>query len=267
MSRTANVLIPTSVDEAVSSFGDGSGVTVIGGGTIVMAELASGRSPVSTALILSRAGLSGITREGATIRIGATTPLEALVGQTPDPLSTATQRVGDYELRGQATIGGNLCAGPGRDTPRGDLQAPLIALAAVVRTTGADGERAQSVEDFLAGGPDRRLVLDVEFVEPTRGAYASMGRPHARVYTALSVACAERSEGTRVAIGGAGPAGTRALSVEQALAEGASTEDAAARVLDDVEPADDALASGWYRRKTLPTLVSRALADLAKESV
>ena len=264
MSRTAEVLIPASVDEAVSAFGDGSGVTVIGGGTIVMPELAGRRTSVSKALILSRAGLAGIVREGGTVKIGAATPLQALVGATPDPLSTAAQRVGDYEIRGQATIGGNLCAGPGRDTPRGDLQAPLIALAASLRTVGAGGEQVQLAEDFLASGPGGRLVLEIEFLEPTRGVYVSMGRPHAHVYTVLSCACAESADGIRVAIGGAGPIGARATSVERALADGASPENAAAKVLDDVEPEDDALASAWYRRKALPALVSRALTDLGR---
>ena len=266
MSRTAEVLIPASVDEAVSAFGDGSGVTVIGGGTIVMPELAGHRTSVSKALLLWRAGLAVIERGGGAVKIGAATPLQALVGATPDPLSTAAQRVGDYEIRGQATIGGNLCAGPGRDTPRGDLQAPLIALAASVRTVGAGGEQVLPVEDFLASGPGGRLVLEIEFLEPTRGVYVSMGRPHAHVYTVLSCACAESADGIRVAIGGAGPIGARATSVERALADGASPENAAAKVLDDVEPEDDALASAWYRRKVLPKLVSRALTDLAKES-
>lgn len=266
MTHTAEVLVPSSADEAVSAFGDGSGVTVIGGGTIVMPELASGSS-ISTALILSRAGLDGIRREGGTVKIGAATPLEALIGQTPDPLSTAAQRVGDYELRGQATIGGNLCAGPGRDSPRGDLQGPLIALGAVVRSAGAGGEQAQPVEDFLASGPDGRLVLEIEFFEPKQGVYASLGRPHAHVYTVLSVACAVGTHGTRVAIGGAGPLGVRASSVEKALAGGASPEEAAGEVLEDVEPEDDALASAWYRKRTLPTLVARALTELGKESV
>ncbi|MGI9658259.1 MAG: FAD binding domain-containing protein, partial [Gaiellaceae bacterium] len=264
MTRTAEVLMPNSVDEAVAAFGDGSGVKVIGGGTIVMPELARRQISFSRALILSEAGLSRIDRERGTVTIAAATPLEALIGTTPDPLSTAAQRIGDYELRGQATIGGNLCSGPGRDAPRGDLQAPLIALGAVVRSAGADGKQEQGVEDFLASGPDGRLVLEIEFPEPTRGVYVSMGRPHAHVFTLFGVACVESSEGTRVAIGGAGPVATRAASVEQALASGAPAVDAAAKVLDDVEPADDALASAWYRKKTLPTLVSRALSELSK---
>ena len=141
MSPAAEVLVPTSVADAISAFGDGSGITVIGGATIVMPEVNAFRASISKALMLSEAGLAGIRRHGGTVTIGAATTLEALVGNAPDPLSTAAQRVGDYEIRGQATIGGNLCAGPGRETPRGDLQAPLIALAATVRTVGAGGEQ------------------------------------------------------------------------------------------------------------------------------
>jgi carbon-monoxide dehydrogenase medium subunit len=266
VTQLAEVLIPTSVDQAISAFGDGLGITVIGGGTIVMPELASRRASVAKALLLSRAGLAGIGCDGGTFRIGAATPLEVVAAEAPPPLSTAAQRVGDYEIRGQATIGGNLCAGPGRDTPRGDLQAPLIALAARVRTAGAGGEQVQAVEDFLASGAEGRLLLEIEFSAPARGVYVSMGRPHAHVYTVLSVACAESADGLRVAVGGAGPIGARAPSVEQALADGASPESAAARVLEDVEPEDDALASAWYRTKALPTLVARALTDLGRES-
>lgn len=262
---SVEVHVPESVDDAIAVFGDGSGVTVIAGGTIVMPDLAGRRLSVSRAVVLTRAGLAGITRRDGTVTIGAATPLSALIGATPDPLSTAAQRVGDYEIRGQATIGGNLCAAPGIDAPRGDLQAPLIALGATVRSTGAGGERTDPVEDFLAAGAAGRLVLDVSFAEPAAGAYASLGRPHAHLYTIMSVACAQGPDGVRVALGGAAPRAIRASSVEQALAAGAAPEEAGARALDDAEPVDDALASAWYRTKTLPALVAQALAQLGKE--
>jgi len=54
-------------------------------------------------------------------------------------------------------------------------------------------------------------------------------------------------------------------SVEQALAGGASPEDAAENVLKDVQPRDDALASAWYRQRMLPVLVGRALHDLSQK--
>ena len=44
MSAAPEVLLPSSADEAVSLFGDGADVTVVGGGTIVMPELTYGRA-------------------------------------------------------------------------------------------------------------------------------------------------------------------------------------------------------------------------------
>jgi len=166
-------------------------------------------------------------------------------------------------VRGQATIGGNLCAPAAATFSRGDLQAPLLALDARIRSAGSTGERTDSIEDFLAAGPDGRLVLEIEVDEPKRASSASVRRPHAHAYTILAVAAAETAAGTRVAIAGAGPRAVRAASVEQALAGGASFEDAGQKALDDVDPRDDALASASYRRQVLPALVGRALEGLS----
>jgi len=171
--------------------------------------------------------------------------------------------VGDREVRGQATIGGNLCASPTATFSRGDLQAPLLALDARIRSAGSTGERTDSIEDFLAASPDGRLVLEIEVDEPKRAASASVRRPHAHAYTILAVAAAETAAGIRVAIAGAGPRAVRATSVEQALADGASPQDAGQKALGDVDPQDDAVASGNYRRQVLPALVTRALGDLS----
>jgi aerobic carbon-monoxide dehydrogenase medium subunit len=260
--EAAEVVVPNSRDEAVAAFGDGSGVTVLGGGTVLMPEINYGRLRPRRILLLQKAGLAGIAREGSSLTIGAMTTVAELE-HAPEPLATAARHVGDHEIRAQATLGGNLCAPPGGESPRGDLQAALIALAARVRSTGRDdGERADPIEDFLAAGVDGRLVLEVEVEEPRRAGYASVRRPHAHAYTILAVCAAETSDGVRVGITGAGPHGVRARSVEQALAGGASPQDAARKVLDDAQPNDDALASAWYRQRMLPVLVGRALANL-----
>ena len=49
MTHTTEVLFPSSVDEAVSLFGDGAGVTVVAGGTIVVPEITYGRVPCARA--------------------------------------------------------------------------------------------------------------------------------------------------------------------------------------------------------------------------
>jgi carbon-monoxide dehydrogenase medium subunit len=255
--RDVDVLVPTSPEEAVRAFGDGAGVTVVGGGTILMSELATGRFRPGRALLLGRAGLDTLARENGTVRIGAAVPVARLVDEAPEPLAAFARNVADFEVRSQATIGGNLCAPPGREAPRGDLQAPLLALGARVRSAGAGGERTDAIDDFL--GTEGRLVLELEVDEPTRAGSASVRRPHAHAYSILSVAWAETGGAVRVAVAGAGPRAVRSAAVERALAEGAAPAEAAERVLDDVEPSDDALASAWYRRRMLPKLVARAL--------
>lgn len=261
------VLMPSSAQEAVDAFGDGSGVVVLAGGTILMPEITHGRLRPERTVLLAGAGLGGIEEFGATLTIGAMTSVAEVAERTFEPLASAARGVADLEVRGQATLGGNLCAPPGAEAPRGDLQAPLIALGARVRSAGSDGERTEDVVSFLGSlgggvGPTiggGRLVLAVEVDQPLAGVYVAQGRPHAHSYTILSAAAALTTDGLRVAVGGAGPRAVRASSVEQAVAAGASAGDAGAKVLDDVDPQDDALASAWYRKRVLPILVTRAL--------
>ena len=255
------VLTAASEQEAVTAFGDGADLTVIGGGTIVVPDLTHRRLRPRRVLLLANAGLAGVRREGGRITVGAMTPVTELDG-LPAPLADAARHVADVEVRSQATIGGNLCAAPGLESPRGDLQAALIALDARVRSAGRGGEQTQDVEAFLAAGPEDRLVLDVSFAEPDAGARAAVRRPHAHAYTIMAVCVARTAGGVRIGVSGAGPRASRCHAAEAAFADGGA-EAAAARVLDDVQPADDALASAWYRSKTLPVLVRRALTDLS----
>lgn len=259
------VLLPTTPGEAIAAFGDGSGVTVVGGGTILMPALSAGRVKPDKVLLLGRSGLIGVSRADGDVVIGAATPVAALA-DADEPLATTARNIADPEIRAQATVAGNLCA-PAGDSPRGDLQAAFLVLGARVRSIAADGERSEDVEAFLAGNRAARLVLDVRYPDRARRAgYASVRRPHAHHYSIL-IACAVRTGGeTRVAVGSVGPVAVRSHSVEQALAAGEPPPIAARRVLDDVDPPDDALASAWYRKRVLPTLVARALAGLDKEN-
>jgi len=249
------VFTPTSEEEAIAAFGDGADVVAVGGGTIVVPDLTYRRLEPMKAVLLGRSGMSGIGRDGSRVTIGATTPVQALV-DLPAPLGPCAANVADLEIRSQATVGGNICAGEGYEAPRGDLQGAFLALGATARSA-ADGEVTEEpLEDFLPkrGG---RLLLSVSFEEPAAGAYAGLDRPHTHDYTALSVSGARSADGTvRLAATGAGSHGQRLPSAEGGDAEAA---------LKDVTPHDDALASEWYRVKVLPVLVRRVLDEL-KES-
>jgi aerobic carbon-monoxide dehydrogenase medium subunit len=256
---------PSSVDAAVSQFGDGAGVTVFGGGSILMVDLAHGRLGARRVMMLDRAGMAGVRTEGERTTIGSMTSLAELETAV-EPLGAAARGVADPEIRAQATLGGNLCASPGAESSRGDLQGPLVALGAQVRSVGDGGERSEPVEDFLTRGARGRLVLEVSFDAPVASASASVRRPHAHAYTILSV-CGARSGGElRLAACGAAAHAVRLASAERALAAGAEPQAAAVRSLDDVTPFDDALASAWYRERTLPVLVIRVLNELGEES-
>jgi CO/xanthine dehydrogenase FAD-binding subunit len=251
----ADVVIPTSAEEAVAAFGSGDGVTVVGGGTIVVPDITYGRLRPSKVLMLARSGLDQVRREGGIVTIGAATPVSALEA-LDEPLASAARHLGDLEIRAQATVGGNICAAHSGEAPRGDLQGPLIVLGARVRSTGEGGERTEPVEDFLTGRFRGRLVLEISYdEEPRRAAYVAARRPHAHHYTILAVAAAKTDGGLRVAATGLGPTAVRLTAVEQS--------GDAARALGGLELSDDALASAWYRQKIFPRLVERALAEVA----
>ncbi len=132
------VLLPGSESEAIEAFGDGNDVLVVGGGTIVVPEMSYRRLRPARALMLKDAGLSGITRDGSRVTIGATTSIQALV-DLPAPIGPCAANVADREIRGAATVGGNLCTGDGYEAPRGDLQGAFLAVGAVVRSAGEGG--------------------------------------------------------------------------------------------------------------------------------
>ena len=262
MASAPEVLFPTSPGDAAAAFGDGAGVTVIAGGTIVMPEISYGRLKPGKTVVLTQAGLAGVTTDGSTVTIGAATPVSDLVGFRA-PLGPCAANIADLEIRGQATVGGNVCAGEGHGAPRGDLQGALLALGATARSAGSDGERSEPLEEFLANGAGR-LLFDLSFVEPAAGAFAALDRPHTHDYTALAVSAARAADGTvRLAVTGAGTHGQRLPSAESKTSDPAVAGEAA---LADVTPHDDALASAWYRSKTLPVLVRRALAQLEEAS-
>lgn len=261
MTHTTEVLFPASVDEAVTQFGDGAGVTVVAGGTIVVPELTYGRLAPTRALMLARAGLDTIEQDGSSVVLGAGVPVARLTELADSVLALAecALNVADGEIRAQATVGGNLCAGQGHEAPRGDLQGPLLALRATARSVGAGGERTEPLEEFLDHRADR-LLLDVRFEKPEASAFASLDYPHTHEYTVLAVSGVRARGGElRLAATGLADHGRRLPSAEAAASD---PERAGAAALEDVALGDDAVASAWYRSRALPVLVRRVLSKL-----
>ena len=222
-----------------------------------MPELTYGRLRPARALLLDGAGLAGVTRDGSRVTIGATTPVAELVG-LPAPLGPCAANVADVEIRAQATVGGNLCAGQGRDAPRGDLQGALLALGATVRSAGAGGEPTRAAGGLPAAA--RRAARARRLLRRARRRRASprLDRPHTHDYTALAVSAARAADGTvRLAV--TGVAGARRAAPVCRGEGGRSRRRRPGRARTTSTFADDALASAWYRERTLPVLVRRVL--------
>jgi carbon-monoxide dehydrogenase medium subunit len=254
----SDVLVPSSESEAIELYGDGAATTVVGGGTVVVPDLTYGRLHPERVLLLSRAGLDGVSVDGDTVTLGATTPVSVLLAFADDipALAECARNVADYEIRGQATVGGNLCSD-------GDLQGCLLALDARVRSAGKNGENVEPLEEFLA---DRsgRLVLDVSFGRPAASSFVALEYPHTHEYTVLAVTAVRSVDGeTRLAATGLAGPGARLPSAEAVASDPTAAGDAS---VDDVAFVDDALASAWYRSQTLPVLVRRALTQLEESA-
>jgi aerobic carbon-monoxide dehydrogenase medium subunit len=250
------VSIPASGMDARRVFGQAAETTVVSGGTIVMPALRSGRLAPKHVMLLTHAGLDRVERERDHLCIGAAARLADLA-EVPEPLAGAVRGVADPEVRAQATIGGNLCAHPSAAVSRGDLQGPLIAMDAKVRWTDGTDEWLDGVEQFLRRSPDRRLVLGLEMPVPEHGAFAALRRPHSHGYTPVSVSVAVVGGELRLAATGLAAHGIRLRS----------PEDPTPTDGDQLEPPDDALASGWYRRQMLPVLVRRCLDQIGSAPI
>ena len=175
----------------------------------------------------------------------------------PSPRRSATTRCATA-----GTIGGSVAHGD----PASDLPAALLALDATFVAHGPerradDRRRREFFEGFLetALAPDELLT---EIRVPKTGAngfaFEKFNR-RAQDWAIVGAVAARVNGGTQVALVNMGSTPLRATAVEQALAQGASATDAAARAAEGTEPTSDLNASPEYREHLARVLVRRAL--------
>ena len=260
------VVVPRSLAEAHAALGDGA--RLMAGGTAVMPELAQGTDAVTRLVSLRRAGLGEVRIEGGRARIGAAATLADLEAEPALAfLLPALRAIASPTIRNMATVGGNLFV----RQPYGDLAACLIALGAVATVSAGAATRQVPVETLAADGVAAgEIVTHVAFDLPAAGAFrfAKAGRKALNAAAIVTVAAVVREEGgavaaCRIGLGGVAPTAVRAPAVEAALdgrpLDRAAAEEAGRRAVEDIDPADDAYASAWYRRRVTPVHLRRAL--------
>ena len=109
---------PKSVQEAIALLGQGRGAAIVGGGSDLLGMLKDHLvAPDVLVNLKSIRGLDQIEKQGAALKIGGLTTLDALsrdrqIRQSYTVLAEAAENVGTPQIRNAGTLAGNVCQRP-----------------------------------------------------------------------------------------------------------------------------------------------------------
>jgi aerobic carbon-monoxide dehydrogenase medium subunit len=259
--------VATSVDHAVELLGSGRDAKLIAGGHSLLPLMKLRFARPELLVDIGRLNdLAGVREHNGGLAIGALTrhhdvATNALVRDRCAVLAETAAEIGDPQVRHRGTIGGSLAHGD----PAADLGTVLLALEAELLVRGAEGERVLPAQDFFRGmfetalGPQE--VLTEIRVPAATGAYVKFRR-RAQDWATVGVAAVRSGDSVRVGLTNMGLTPLRAAGVEEALAGGSATDEAAKRAAEATDPPTDAVASADYRKHLAEVLTRRALAAI-----
>ena len=256
---------PASVAEAVAAFASsGDAAYLAGGHTLLPAMKARLRAP-QTLIDLGRLpGLSGVSRDGDRVWIGALTThaavaADAMLAAAIPGLSHLALLIGDPQVRAKGTLGGVIA----NNDPAADYPAACLALDATIVTDRAE----YAADDFFQGMfatalTDGEIVTRVGFRVPLASAYAKFRHPASR-YAVAAVYVARFEHTVRVAVTGAGPGAFRWTDAEAALTARFDPAAVAGLTLDDTDLSSDIHCSAEYRAHLCGVMLAQAVREAA----
>lgn len=280
---------PKQLSEAVSVLaGRESDAALLAGGTDLLIMVRAGVIKPKLIVNLKQiSGLTGISAENGSVRLGALTSIRsietsALIRERLPALGEAAGCLGSLQIRHLATIGGNLC----RAAPCAETAPPLIAYDAQMRLVGPDGERSIRAGEFFIAPGETSLaqgeVLTEVYVpkSPPRSGAAYLRhsvRPvmdlavvNVAVFVALDGSRQSITD-SRIVLGSVAPTPIRARRAEQALNGQplleTTLDQAAELAAEESQPITDVRSTEEYRRsmvrlftrRTLDKAIARAL--------
>ncbi len=259
-----------SADEALSALAEhGDEAKLLAGGHSLVPLMKLRLATPSVLVDVGRVDdLKYIRDQGDHVAIGALTrhrdvEISDVLRADVPILAHATSHVGDPQVRHRGTIGGSIAHGD----PASDLPAVLLALGATLVVQGTDGTREIPVDEFFQGFLETALsetdLLTEIRVPKVTGAGWSFQKFNRRAqdWAIVGVACVRSADHTGIGLVNMDSRPVRASATEQALASGATAEDAAAVADQGTEPAADLNASVEYRRHLARVLTKRALLE------
>ena len=253
---------------------------VLAGGTAFTLLLRQGLIQPATVVSLRRiAGADAVhAHVNGGLWIGAMATHTAIV-RSPEvrrawpELADAAAKVATLRVRNQATIGGSVAhADPASDVP---VMLAALDAGAIVRKPKGGAPLVPIEELFvdtfttsLAPGEFIESVLVAGRGPNTRAVYLKYTPRSVDDYATVSVAARAEVVGgqlrsPRIFLGAVGPRPMRATSVEQALGGGTADPrtfgDAAALVVQDIDPINDVRGSAEYKREMARVFTERAL--------
>jgi carbon-monoxide dehydrogenase medium subunit len=254
-----------SIDEAVDLLGSDVDAKILAGGHSLIPLMRLRFARPSLLVDVGRLDdLRYVREDGDRIVIGALTrhaqlAADPLLARSCAPIAFAAARVGDPQVRHRGTIGGSVAHGD----PASDLATILLTLDAEMVVRGPGGERTVAAREFFTGTfmtalEQQDVLTEIRVPVISAGTYLKFTR-RTQDWATVGVAAARVGDRLQVGLTSMGATPLRARGVEEALAAGASPDEAAERAAEGTEPASDVSASAGYRAHLARVLVRRAL--------
>ncbi|MDX2483991.1 MAG: xanthine dehydrogenase small subunit [Pseudodonghicola sp.] len=273
---------PESTDALAELYAAHPEATLVAGATDVGLWVTKALREPEPMIFLNRcADLRGVEIGEHEVRVGAMTDMNtfgAAIEALHPSYAQMIRRYGSTQVRGAATVGGNIANG----SPIGDNPPALIALNAVVHLRRGAERRAMPLEAFFIayGKQDRQPGEFVEALSfPRQDDRLKCYKLSKRFDQDISALCGcfniRVEDGivtaARIAFGGMAGIPQRAAHVESALLgqpwEGDTIRMAQAGFDDDFAPMSDMRASARYRLEAARALLERYFAEDMGEMV
>lgn len=272
------VLIPRSLDEALSCLAENPDAHILAGGTDLMVEVNFNHRRPTNVLALRKVpelGRWSIDRNAGMVHIGASVPYcemeKGELAEALPALAAAARTVGSPQIRAAGSIGGNL----GTCSPAGDSLPVLSALDATVSLASSAGLRTMPIHEFMVG-PKRNARAANEIITGVTipiangwQGYAKVGVRNAMVISVASACLAWQDGMLRLALGSVGPTIIRCLATEEWVASSGVVSTAtlpegfadefSRRASAEARPIDDHRSTAAYRRHAIGVLARRLI--------